>query len=157
MRRSRSAFDCGWARYSRQSVWVSSACATGTKIRLRPAYLSARTASVPSQRASAAAAAATTARRPAPPLAVAAAKAIPPNPSASSEKSAPSAVRFLFVFECLIALALVLAEALSLLLVESVLIVTLLLRLEILRVLSVAHAEQISGTARLQSCRIEGA
>jgi hypothetical protein len=86
-------------------------------------------------------------------LLVAAAKAIPAKPSASSEKSAPSAVRCLLVLERLIAFALVLAEALSLPLVESVLIVTLLLWLEILCVLAVAHAFRIAKTPGLQSCR----
>jgi hypothetical protein len=52
---------------------------------------------------------------------------MPANPSARSENRAPSAVRCLFVLERLIAFALVLAEALSLLLLESVLIVALLL------------------------------
>jgi hypothetical protein len=83
------------------------------------------------------------ARRPAPPLPlVAAAKAIPANPSASNEKSAPSARRCLLVVECLIAFALVLAEALPLLLVESVLIVTLFLRREVFCVLCVAHVKK---------------
>jgi hypothetical protein len=60
------------------------------------------------------------------------------------------------VVECLIAFALVLAEALPLLLVESVLIVTLFLRLEVFRVLSVAHVKRISRRARLQSCPTKG-
>jgi hypothetical protein len=108
---------------------------------------------VASQTASAPAAAATIARRAVAPLAVAAAKAMPAKPSARSQKSAPSAVRCLFVLECLIAFALVLAEALPLLLVESVLTTTLLLWLETLRVLSVAHAFRMSETPGLQSCR----
>jgi hypothetical protein len=95
----------------------------------------------------------TIARRAVAPPLVAAAKAIPAKPSARSEKSAPSAVRCLFVLERLIAFALVLAEALSLLLVESVLIVALLLRLETLRVLFVAHPFRISESPGLQSCR----
>ena len=98
---------------------------------------------MPSQTASAAAAAATIARRAVPPEPLAAAaNAIPANPSASKKKSAPRARRCLFVCECLIALALVPAEAVSLLLVESALIVPLLLWLDIRRVLSVAHASQ---------------
>jgi hypothetical protein len=82
------------------------------------------------------------ARRTALPLLVAAANAMPANPSARSEKSAPSAVLCLLVLERLIAFALVLAEALSFLLVESVLTRAVLLRLEAVSVLAVAHALQ---------------